>query len=408
MDRVGTLLLLMIRPFMVTKNKNNHKNYPIFITLLTLMLIGGFFVFASGNQSQSAKAQSASNLRQKIEQLESEIEESEEHAEDLHSQAQTLQKAVDELNGQITTAQNQIDLTNLKIQEISSELEETRKELEEQKAILSKSLREHYKMGDVSTLELFASAENFSEFFNQKEYLDRVRSNIHESSKEVAKLEESLEAQKLEQEELLDEQEAQKRALAAKKQQKDSLLVETRGREAEYRQLVARLENEREEVEEQLRAKLAAGNFVSMGPVSKGDIVGKVGNTGYSSGNHLHLEARTPDGYITNPNQFLGSSWIEPVERPPAYITQHYGDTDTSSSHSGIDYGDGGRGVPVRAVASGSIIHRGCSGDSDFFRYNPAYGYSVIIQHSSGHFSVYGHMSPPASGYEQCSSSYGF
>ena len=164
------------------------------------------------------------------------------------------------------------------------------------------------------------------------------------------------------------------------------------------------LEAKREEAEKELAAYLARGRFVSLGPVGQGNIVGRVGNTGFSSGPHLHLEIRDPNGNPVNPGNFYAAGWIRPVD---SYVTQGYGNPSPRyyrGYHAGIDYG--GAGLPVSAVASGSVIHRGCSSSSPIFNYSPAYGYSVVIQHANGYFSIYGHMTPPSSGYDACSYSY--
>ena len=376
------------------------------IATLSLLGLAIALLYPSYSQ-QTASAQSTSGLESKIAQLEQEIANSEKQSEQLEGQAELLEDAIAELNGEINNIQKQIDLTELKIEQIEQKLKETREELEQQKLILATSLREHYKIGNLTTIELFVNSENFSDFFNQKEYLNRVRSSIQASSQKVAALEQDLEDQEAEQNQLLDQQQAQRNEVVLAKRDKDTLLSETRGQQAAYEQLTARLTEQRKEAERELAAKLAAGNFVSLGPIAKGDVIGTIGSTGFSSGPHLHLEVRTPNAIVTNPNNWFAQGWLVPVD--PAVITQAYGVPSSlyiSGRHPGIDYGIAG--LPVKAIAAGNVIHRGCSQDSAFFGGTPAYGYSVIIQHNNGYFSVYGHMNPPSGGFEQCSGSYGF
>ena len=376
--------------------------------IATLSLLGLAVALVYPNYpQQSASAQSTGGLETKIAQLEQEIAESEQQAEHFEGQAAQLEDAIAELNSEINSIQKQIDLTELKVQRIKEKLEETREELAQQKSILATSLREHYKIGNLTTIEIFMNSDNFADFFNQKEYLNRIRSSIQDSTQKVATLEADLEDQEEEQTQLLNQQEAQRNEVVLARRDKDELLQETRGQQAAYEQLTQRLNDQRKEAQRELAARLARGNFVSLGPVAQGDVIGTVGSTGFSSGPHLHLEVRTPEAFVTNPNNFFNLGWSVPVD--PARITQAYGVESSlyiSGRHPGIDYG--GAGLSVLAIASGNVIHRGCSQDSEFFGGTPAYGYSVIIQHNNGYFSVYGHMNPPSGDYEQCSGSYGF
>jgi murein DD-endopeptidase MepM/ murein hydrolase activator NlpD len=114
-----------------------------------------------------------------------------------------------------------------------------------------------------------------------------------------------------------------------------------------------------------------------------------VGNTGLSSGAHLHLETRTGSG-VTNPKPYIKH---EPVSRPPAWISQSYGNPDPiyySGWHPGIDYA-APKGTPIYAIDDG-YMYRGCSDDLLGTSSN-AYGYVAIVEHSSGVISIYAHMS---------------
>ncbi len=65
-------------------------------------------------------------------------------------------------------------------------------------------------------------------------------------------------------------------------------------------------------------------------------------------------------------------------------ITQYYGDTLTSSFHTGIDYGCP-MNTPIFASADGVIRF------SEYDR--TGYGYCVIIEHDISHATLYGHLS---------------
>lgn len=67
-------------------------------------------------------------------------------------------------------------------------------------------------------------------------------------------------------------------------------------------------------------------------------------------------------------------------------ITQKYGDTITSSFHTGIDYGCP-EGTPILASNDGIVMVAKTDQSS-----NGGYGKYVIIQHSDGKSTLYGHL----------------
>lgn len=350
-------------------------------------------VFAASN-THLVFANRASDLREEIAELEKEIAANRSKAAALDHEADTLAAAVAQFDSEITATIQEINLIQLKLDEIQHQLDETRKELERQKDILRQSLREHYTYGDVRTIELLAESESFADFFDQQEYVNRIRSSIQDSAKKVAELEAQLVAQEAEQQRLLQEQQTKKSDLEARRAAKQRLLDETRGEEALYRARLAGLEREHSAAEAEMDRYIASlvGSGVSLGPVSEGEVIGGVGNTGYSTGPHLHF-AIQQNGSYRNPISVMNDrGWAWPV---PGYgMTQNY----YPGSHNGIDIGTQGRyGVPVVATGDGDIIHRGCLGEG---RYR---NYAVLIKHPGGYVSRYIHLNPPADpAYNSC------
>lgn len=379
-----------------TKNKNIYGATFVIVVLVLSLFINGWV--------QPVSANTLNDLRNDIAELENQIQDQESEADHLHSIAQSLEEAIAEINEEIEKIQKQIDLTELKIKEINLKLKETREELERQRAILAESLREHYKFGDVTTIELFAASDDFSDFFNQKEYLDRLRVSIHEASVEVARLEQELVEQKEEQKVLLEEQEAQKADQVEARKEKDALLERTRGEEARYRALVADLQAKQRKAEKELEDFLSRQNYVSLGSVRQGQVIGAVGSTGYSTGPHLHFALynsnKNPDpnfGYYEDPQNSNGSlklgmiwpiqgNWYQSTDYGMIHCAQYTGCYPAGSSyyvpHRAIDMAAAVK-TPVVAAADGEIIFRGWSG---------GYGYLVIIDHGNGYKTYYPHM----------------
>lgn len=375
--------------------------------LLAVAVLVGVCLKLDINSNQTARAESASSLAAQIGALQEEINANQAVVEDLEHQADSLRAKIAEFNAQIAQTQNQIDLTNLKIKKLNLDIKAAEKELEYQKGILAESIRELYKRGDVTTVELLASSDSYTDFINEQEYLSRLKVSIQDSAAKIEELKKQLEASLDEQQELAEELEGQRRILDNQRADQQRLLDQTEGQEAKYQAILDELKDQQAAAEAALQQFIVAGQFVNLGPVSQGDPIGNVGNTGFSTGPHLHFEVRKPNGSVTDPKPFINNGWTWPTVNSSWQIWQDYGVSSgwyVSGYHPGIDTGYSGE--TVRAMAGGTVIARGCSSD---YLGTPAYGYMVMISHSNGHKSLYAHMLPPSGGaYSHCSGSYGF
>jgi septal ring factor EnvC (AmiA/AmiB activator) len=362
------------------------KTYLLRICAGMIILAGALWL---SGMPQQVLASRGTELQNRINQLEKRIAANREQAEEFEHRAETLEAEVARINRQIDQLNAQIELTTAKLDEINLKLAETRIELERQKGILREALRESYIAGDVRTLELLVNSEDFSDFFDQSEYLDRIRSTIQDSAAIVAKLEKQLEEQQAEQTRLLGEQRDQKNSREAVRRDKNQLLKKTRGQEARYRSIVSEIEKLKRQAEAELDnyilSLMASG--VSLGPVSKGQVIGGVGNSGYSSGPHLHFAIHLGSSPQNPESVMRRFGWAWPVPARPNKTQGYHG------GHPAIDIGTQGvYGVPIVATGDGELIHKGCITYS-----NPRFNnYGVIIKHAGGYTSRYIHMNPPA------------
>ncbi len=316
----------------------------------------------------------------------------------LSIEASSLSEAITKLQSQIDSTQNRIDILQGDVDALNKEITEAELQLDKYRKVLGENIRAMYVEGDISTLEMLASSKNISHFIDKQQYRESIQNKIKSLFDTVKKLQTDLEVKRgtveatmTEQKDLqnqLKTQQAEKdRILALNQSQRDSLENQIKANSGK----LAELKKKQAEAEAALARSLNSGSYrvASAGAVSTGDIVGAVGNSGFSSGPHLHLEARNGSG-IVNPNPYIQT---RPVAMPPAWISQGYGVANSlyrSGYHSGIDYASGSSS-PIYAIAGGQL-YRGCS-DQILGTSNNAYGYVAIIEHPNGIKSIYAHMS---------------
>lgn len=353
------------------------------------------FRFESGSD-MAVYASTEEELRSQSEALENKIAANEEVLKGLEEKAETLKNRLSGLQTEIDTANQQIELTQIRIKQLSLKLKKAEVELARQEKILTESIRTLYIEGDVTNIELLFAADSLSEFFDQQEYLERLKVTVQDSANQVKEIKKSIEAEKLKQEELQEKQQAQKAVLDERRAEQQQLLNETQGSEARYQAIVGDLKSQLEEAQEELQRILSTGNFVSLGKVNAGDLIGRVGSTGYSTGPHLHF-AVWSGGTFVDPvagsgTLSYGLTWPLPTlgwgnvsqgfgcVAPYSWYVTKCG--NGKSKHTGLDI-SGWYGEPIVAAGDGDIVYRGWLG---------GYGNAVIIDHGGGVQTYYAHM----------------
>lgn len=351
----------------------------------------------------------ASLLDQKRDELNSirqDVKKYEAEADRYASQANTLQNQVNSLNAQINKiradikyAETKIDESRIRIQELGDQIKEQQSELAEQKDILGQAIKYMYEEGETPFIETLFSANTFSQILDRTEYLNTASMRVEKAMGEIEQIEERLKekrkdqrAKKKEQETLRDDLENRRISLNSTIGEKQYILRETKNKESEYQSLVKQKQAAEQKAQQEINRILSAvnsGRYVSQGRVNRGDVVGYMGSTGFSTGVHLHFEVRlsTSYGSHTNPQPYISNgTFMRPVTGP---VTQHYGYTSFARQgwygggpHTGIDYG-GAFGTPIRAAGSGDIIFRGWLG---------GYGNTVMVMHDNGMVTLYAHM----------------
>jgi peptidoglycan hydrolase CwlO-like protein len=257
--------------------------YGVVILVLLLTVRGNVFVGAPGTPPLAAvlfadTIEERQQLEQKLTEIEKQITDYENNILEVQAQKKTLANEVKILDAQIAKVNLQIKLIdveiqrlNLRIDDLGVSIDGSESKINQAKIVLASSLQNVYEFDRLSLVEILVGRDNMSDFFDEVNANATIQSQLQTELEEIRTLKRSLEDQqndligrREDQQALLDLQEAQRRQVSQKKQEKDTLLKITKGKESAFQQLLKESQKSAAEIRAQLY-KLIGGGEIKFG-----------------------------------------------------------------------------------------------------------------------------------------------
>ena len=234
------------------------------LCILTFAVVSGQFVFAQVTSEQKLAEERL--LQRELEKVLAEIEAQKVVLQGQRNQSATIERDLSILDAQIREAQLELSANGIRIRQLSDDItvkSNTISELEDkmlrQKESLGSLLRRMREINDYSTIEIFLTNQNLSEFFQESDSLRSLKASLHQDLEQIAEYQKitteqrvSLEMARTEQEVVNNQIANQKERVEVSQNQKEVLLSESRNQEQTYEQIVA----EREVRAAQIRSAL--------------------------------------------------------------------------------------------------------------------------------------------------------
>ena len=319
------------------------------VAFLTVLLIIGNLFSYNLVLAESDSEKELEEVRQQMDVKEEEVTEKRQKVISISEQLKTVQLELEKINTEYEDILIKLDVVQQRIDRNESELKGIEDDLASKTILLNKRMRDIYKNGQVSYIEVLFGAQNFGDFVSRLELLKTVIrrditliTEVKLKRNTVLLKKEELQKSRVSLEELRKEAEAKKDIIEERKQEHEEILhnaiYERDTAERAYREL--------QETSRRIENMIRGGN--------------------YGSGQGTGVFVWPISGSITS-----DYGW----RTHPIFGTSRF--------HSGLDIG-ADYGDSVVAADSGTVIYSDWQG---------GYGKTVMIDHGGGLVTLYAHNS---------------
>ncbi len=328
-------------------------------------------LFAATVESVTAQID---DINSQIQALDREIKQYQDQISTTSAQSSTLASIIKELTltrtkltKELEQTQKKITATGLVIVNLDKDISERQKSINNSVQLLGKMFRSLEEYDNTTFIEKVLTTENIGDVSREYNDILSVNENVRKYILDIKNEKEALSVSKDKKEtekenltELKNGLASKKLAIDITKKEKDTLLVETKNQESNYKKLLADRIKKRDAFEKDLQ----------------------------------NYEAQLK--FILNPSLLPseGSGILAwPLDK--VFVTQLFGKTVaakrlyTSGSHSGIDF-RASIGTPVKSMGNGVVVG---TGDTDVYCKGASFGKWVFIKYDNGLSSTYGHLS---------------
>ncbi len=332
-------------------------------------------------------------LKQENEDLQAKIDALKEDEEAALAYQEELTGKIDENEQKIDQARATIEEMNGKIKELEARLSLSEEKYQGTIDAFKERLKALYVSGGSSlgTLEILLDSESLSEFFTRQELVEvmaqRDQSMLDQLDAYMAETQSDREELVAAQQEVADSKKAIEAAqdeLEVLYEENDLLVASLEGQQAQAQEQIAANEAEDAELQAQLEALIAERNRQEEEKRQQALQNQQAQNGGSDGGEGATQPSGGTGVEPVTPGLQSGFSPIWPLPGVGVgSITGHFGDMYFNGPHNGLDIG-AGYGTPIVAAQAGEVISA---------QYHWSWGNNVLIWHNETFSTRYAHMS---------------